>query len=728
MFEEARTLFSRYGLLIAPFLLWLLHGCTQITEPGSPDYSITCIVQGTVTDAATGLALEGVLVTCAEKTALTDAAGTYSISDLPLGKSVITYYLKNFTTVVNKVDFLFPSEEGWTGDRKVSKTKSAYMYEKDAGLKLTLYGSAKHELMAGVDVILDLGDFIVDSSIDVEGVTNSSGVVTFSGLPAKNIRLIALPFDYTGDGVVDYETKVGSVNLMKEKEVAVTERLEIDSGKLIIVWSNLQDDPVLEKEQSIRCIFSEAMDRSENATDVSIMYAATLDEIRVSSIWEDAVTIRIQPDGNLLPGEQFLLGMSATSLTGRDISANYQFATEGIIDTLTDVTYLELETTEVDWNTTTLKLRWDTVENADSYSVYARNSGRISSWIKIGSYKPGILQEMVREVTLSTLFDYYNYDPDLTPFTYGLKVEFTVTPATWLGKENPLTGPYVFAQDNTEPFVNENDLKYDGTFDNSGEAMETEAFVYINFPEYMFQTATPSVSFSEAGGDSTYVLPSSAATWEWDRENPTKGCFLITIPADTDASDDVISIGLDGIEDSSGNPCSVSSVQDTLPDIGQFNYFCDFEAYLDPAYWTTWSSTQYGRVECCDFDAYMGQQMVIMDVTTQTYNSNSLTLTLDLSHFDDESRCVVSFYYNTYGDELSYDHDFVEVSGDGSNWARILTFQNTGSAWKGELINLQPYYSTAPFTSTYMIRWNQRDNNPWSTDGIGIDNVQLLAY
>jgi len=602
------------------------------------------------------------------------------------------------------------------------------MFEKDAGLKVTLHGSANHEKMAGVDVILELGEPIVDSSIDVEGVTNSEGVVTFSGLPAKNIHLIALPFDYTGDGIADYETKVGSISLMKGKEVAVSEKLDLDTGKLVIVWSNLQDDPVLDKDEAVKCIFSEAMDRSDEATDVTIKYAKTLDEVRTSTVWEDGVTIRILPNGELLPGEDFIIDLSASSLSGRHLNTSFPFVTEGIIDTLEDVPYLELETDEVDWNTTTLKLRWGTVDDAYSYSIYARNSDKISSWIKIGSFKPGILHEMVREVTLSELFDYYNYDPDLTPFAYGLAVQFTVAPATWTGKENDLTGPWVFAVDNVCPIVTEDDLKYDGTFNNSGEPEDVEAFIHIVFPEYMLHTGAPSISFIEAGGDSNYVLPASAAEWGWDRENPRKGCIRITVPADINASGDIINIGLDEVLDSSGNLCSVSTLQDSLPESGQFSFFCDFESHLDPAYWTTWSSTQYGRVECSNFDAYMGAQMGLMDVTTNTYNTNRLTLTVDLAHFDEDSRCMLSFYYNTYGDELNYNDDFVEVSGDGSTWERILTYENTGSTWRGELINLQNYYSTAPFTSTYMIRWNQRDNNPWSNDGIGIDNVQLLAY
>ena len=100
-------------------------------------------------------------------------------------------------------------------------------------------------------------------------------------------------------------------------------------------------------------------------------------------------------------------------------------------------------------------------------------------------------------------------------------------------------------------------------------------------------------------------------------------------------------------------------------------------------------------------------------------------LKLDLSEISNSQSVVLSFFYNTFDDEVSPLEELVEISSDGINWETVYTMSVSPFIWTEAMINLQDFIATQPYSANYRIRFQQQDNFPFPTDGIGIDDVSV---
>ncbi|MBN2561778.1 MAG: S8 family serine peptidase [Phycisphaerae bacterium] len=180
----------------------------------------------------------------------------------------------------------------------------------------------------------------------------------------------------------------------------------------------------------------------------------------------------------------------------------------------------------------------------------------------------------------------------------------------------------------------------------------------------------------------------------------------------------------------------------------------DFEAGPPLAvYWST-HSTNTGRILVTGDNEPIGAYHLTMDSTADSsYSLNEVTLAVDL---EGNSQVILQYDWKGFGEEShalpaswtgSAEGDGVAVSVDGETWYRIANLfdpgksggdrEDGGDGERGEAradtyqtVKLDLDAAVAAvgltYTSTFRIRFQQYDNYPIPSDGIAIDNVQLI--
>ncbi|MBI5770411.1 MAG: M36 family metallopeptidase [Verrucomicrobia bacterium] len=168
----------------------------------------------------------------------------------------------------------------------------------------------------------------------------------------------------------------------------------------------------------------------------------------------------------------------------------------------------------------------------------------------------------------------------------------------------------------------------------------------------------------------------------------------------------------------------------------------DFESgTLDSSKWTV-SGTGTFRTQVTTANApHGGTRHLTMDSTTDLSSSrNEATLTLNLAG---EHGVRLVFWAKGFGEEPSgppaspftsgADFDGVAISADGVNWYEVQPLRASASpplldTWSKYVVDLDPLLAARglTFNSTFKIRFNQYDNYRIPTDGIAIDDLQVL--
>jgi hypothetical protein len=208
----------------------------------------------------------------------------------------------------------------------------------------------------------------------------------------------------------------------------------------------------------------------------------------------------------------------------------------------------------VDWNTTTVWLKWNAMSNVSSYEVYGYDDFSITDYRLMNTLNPTTSSGIERfQITIPTEFDWLTNDNLQTPFTNGNRVHFLVRAINSMG-DGPISAELLM-HDNVAPRVAS--LTRDSTLNNGGR--NTEKICKVRFSgsiEYC-SSVVPTWQFIESGnsanGDPNYCLPHDAATWQWDTATSPyrNGTLTIIVPANVNAAADTIK--LFGIQDNSGN-------------------------------------------------------------------------------------------------------------------------------------------------------------------------------
>jgi len=224
-----------------------------------------------------------------------------------------------------------------------------------------------------------------------------------------------------------------------------------------------------------------------------------------------------------------------------------------------------------DWNTTTIPFRWNKVDNAQYYSIYAYdNSPEIpnTDFIKIATVaSQDHLQFQVADVVLPAQFDRYKNDGLQTPFTDNTTIYFMVRAGNAAG-----LGPHsdtIDIKDTTPPgggdATNDNLVVAAtwGSADNTVSSFEDTVWISLTEEgEYFQREDNPEWDFVEAGGDEAYELPDDVGLWNWrndSRFNDATGSAtgtgaLFTVPGNSCGAGDTLYMKF---WDNSGNDTTI---------------------------------------------------------------------------------------------------------------------------------------------------------------------------
>ncbi|RKX28053.1 MAG: hypothetical protein DRP47_05310, partial [Candidatus Zixiibacteriota bacterium] len=226
-----------------------------------------------------------------------------------------------------------------------------------------------------------------------------------------------------------------------------------------------------------------------------------------------------------------------------------------------------------DWNTKSIAFKWNKVDRAIKYYVYAYDNkpeNPNTDFVEIAEIDAAdYLQYQEATVTLPAQFDRYTADGIQTPFTDSTHVWFMIRAWNQAGL-SPHSDTLEF-WDTTPPGAGNTadggnlGITFSQTYgsgDNTIGADEDTVWIGLdNQLEYMERTSNPTWDFVEAGGDESYVLPEANGIWNWrndsrlnDYDNASATGAYFTVPAGACAAGDELWLTF---SDNSGNDTTI---------------------------------------------------------------------------------------------------------------------------------------------------------------------------
>lgn len=287
-----------------------------------------------------------------------------------------------------------------------------------------------------------------------------------------------------------------------------------------------------------------------------------------------------------------------------------------------------------DWNTTTIPFKWNKVDRAQYYLIYAYDNSSEhpnTDFIKIDSVaSQDHLQFQEANVEIPAQFDRYSNDSRHTPFTDNTTLWFMVRAGNAAG-----LGPHsdtIDIKDTTPPGAGDatnDNLVVAATYgsgDNTAGAYEDTVWISLSEEcEYFRRESNPVWDFVEAGGDESYVLPDTGI-WLWSndsRRNDYDGSqasgALFTVPAGQCGAGDSLYMTF---YDNSGNDTTVAFR--ILPYIN-FTKPLDTSSNVEASaagYTVTWSTFEApGVTAIANVDMLMYYNAAILDSIITPYTT-----------------------------------------------------------------------------------------------------------
>ena len=549
------------------FIAFLVTGCDVKQNLGggeeSDDYTdgrVIGTIHGVVKAAHSGARLKDIVVTTTVKGEIhwvfTNDVGHYAITNLSPGNYELTFSGSDGYAIMSAEENIPTLQEAGVTDMATSedfhytKTQNMSLYSLSAGLTGTVYTKQDDENTtlagAGVTVIANLSAAFSPSWYSA--VTDSNGVYNFSNLPADETNIITMPFS---DGTYDYNIAFDEgVDLIPGETVTSDPIiLQIATAEPFILTNNFENND-FGLTESLTMTFSKTMD----ASSFDITLSGEGEVVFVSS-WTNDITLTIDPLVTLQASTTYSLSLNGKSQDNNDFSASLSFVTEDseIADTTAPAQVTGFAVDEegdwtADYNTTSITFKWNTVDGADGYIIWASDNQYNPSPVTVHIFEHmDYVTDQSGNVVLPSQFDYYDDDDTQTPFTGGTELTFQIVAYNETGE-----GTYsasVTVGDETSP---SSSLNQSGTANNP-DSTSTQSFtVDLSANEYL-STTEPSFGFVESGGDTNYVLPKTSVSLDWDSD--IMGVtFTVVVPAGKDGSGDKFFIT--NLKDASENASS----------------------------------------------------------------------------------------------------------------------------------------------------------------------------
>ncbi len=411
-----------------------------------------------------------------------------------------------------------------------------------------------------------------------------------------------------------------------------------------------------------------------------------------SSVNATTNQVSVTPDNPLERDHTYRLTyMIHSQVQGDYVSGYLEFSTEFDPNPPLAVTGFDLYMGTgwtADWNDTLIDFRWNTVSNATGYRIYAKDNKLNTDFVVVGDFdQKDYLTYQTGEVVIPAQFDLYDDDGSLqTPFSGGTVITFDIRAYNRAG-EGPFTGSPKTVADETPPSF---DLYVCGSADNYlGTTDSVITFSLGGDLEYCQETSNPVFVFTEAGGDSAYVLPATAGDWDW-YSNLRNGSGTITVPADMVAAGDDFTLE---ITDNSGNTGSYTvRLRPTIDFVTPNTADTTFEA-------------QWGRIEW--------QDTAGCDVTSMDYFNIYISWDNGATWIDTIEDETSSYLY-------SLDDTLIV---DGTGLIGLEDYDNPGFRWLSEPFTVNGIMITSPDSASYF------GNTDTILDGGNTDSTEVpLAW
>lgn len=162
-----------------------------------------------------------------------------------------------------------------------------------------------------------------------------------------------------------------------------------------------------------------------------------------------------------------------------------------------------------------------------------------------------------------------------------------------------------------------------------------------------------------------------------------------------------------------------------------------FESGRLQAGWTVTGEGGISSVVTTNFAAHAGERHLVMSAATDGhYTRNEATLGLDLAGF---TNVVLRFWARSLGEEPDgpppspfhdgANFDGVAISTDGIVWHEVQGLRNLSDSYTELVVNLDAAVLAhgMAYTSRFLIRFNQYDNNRAPDDGIALDDISITG-
>ncbi len=253
---------------------------------------------------------------------------------------------------------------------------------------------------------------------------------------------------------------------------------------------------------------------------------------------------------------------------------------------------------------------------------------------------------------------------------------------------------------------------------------------------YITVTCTPPVANftgSPTSGNAPLTVnftdqSTGATSWSWDFGDGI-GTSTAQNPSYTYNSPGTYTVSLTATN-SCGNDTNIKTNYVTVNEAGGYAslpYSTGFEAGTFDQYWTTQSSGD-GRIRLLTTNTpHSGSYHMIMDnAVSGTYSQNEAWLHLNLAG---KSDVELTFWWKEFSDEDHTQDGVFLSSNGGSSFTKVYSLIGGTSTYQQIVLDVDALAASygLSLTSTFVIKFQQYDNYPITTDGMAFDDISVIS-
>lgn len=220
------------------------------------------------------------------------------------------------------------------------------------------------------------------------------------------------------------------------------------------------------------------------------------------------------------------------------------------------------------------------------------------------------------------------------------------------------------------------------------------------------------ITFTASGLPANASFNASTGIFDFTPDFTQAGSYAVTITAS------------DGAGGSDSEVVDITVV-DVPSSYAALPYSTGFESGALDQYWSTRTSAPEGRVQVTSSFAPRGAQHLTMDVSANNnFSTNEAWLQLNLAG---ETQVQLRFYWKEFTDENNAE-DGVFLSDDGgATFTKVYDLVNGPATYSQVSLDLAQLASAngLSLTSTFVVKFQQRDNYTIATDGFAFDDVEV---